>query len=225
MSSDHKSYRNIRLYTTELPSTKSLQRNRFGGSLRKQGLTVDTSEATKNRTFTDVPGSWVQGAAEESRVRHTTHQFAEVTASTGSHHRTNRGSHDLRKTAKVRRGNESSKDCLVDPTSNSASIEINLSDYATVVPSNKRHRENDPAIERAKTLDVGDLTMVDWASVAQQNGIRELAPIGEGAGGIVMKCEVIGHKTVFAIKVGNLSLHANDSISFQDSASPRQCAT
>lgn len=204
MSSDRKSYRNIRLYTTELPSTKALQRNRFGGSLRKQGLTIDTAGATKNRTFTDVPVSWLQGEAQDSRVRHTTHHFVEAAANNQLPHSAVKRSRHLGTTAKipdprskVRRAQKSSNDCLVSPTPD----ESKLHGFATTAQPIQTLHEEVPDGERVKTLDVGDLTMEDWRIVARDHRIEELGLLGEGAGGIVMKCVLRGQRTLFAIKV------------------------
>jgi hypothetical protein len=204
LSSDRKSYRNIHLYTTELPSTKALQRNRFGGSLRKQGLSIDTAGAAKNRTFTDVPGSWLQGDEQDSRVRHTTHHFVEAAANNQLPHSAVKRSHYLGTTAKisdprsmVRRAQKFSNDYLVSP----APDESKLHDFATTAQSIQTLQGEVPDVERVKTLDAGDLTMEDWGIVARDHRVEELGSLGEGAGGIVTKCVLKGQKTLFAIKV------------------------
>jgi hypothetical protein len=74
-SSDRKSYRNIKVYTTELPSTQALNKNRFGATLKMDSEYHPESDLFDNeRTYTDVPQSWLRSMAKPL-VMHTTHQF------------------------------------------------------------------------------------------------------------------------------------------------------
>jgi hypothetical protein len=73
--SDRKSYRNIKVYTTELPSTRALKKNRFGAALKMDSEYHPESDLFDNdRTYTDVPQSWLRSMAKPLMM-HTTHQF------------------------------------------------------------------------------------------------------------------------------------------------------
>lgn len=57
------------------------------------------------------------------------------------------------------------------------------------------------AIEKGHEIDVDDLDDDGWAAASEQKRIKELGPLGEGAGGAVTRCLLDGGKTVFALKI------------------------
>lgn len=57
------------------------------------------------------------------------------------------------------------------------------------------------AIEKGHDIDVDDLDDDGWAAASEQKRIKELGPLGEGAGGAVTRCQLDGGKTVFALKI------------------------
>jgi hypothetical protein len=57
------------------------------------------------------------------------------------------------------------------------------------------------SLEKGRPLDVDDLDDEGWRAASEQDKIRELGSLGEGAGGAVTRCILDGGKTVFALKV------------------------
>lgn len=62
------------------------------------------------------------------------------------------------------------------------------------------------SLERGRTLDVEDLDDDGWRVASMEKRIEELSSLGEGAGGAVTKCVLKGGKTIFALKVRDISL-------------------
>ena len=56
-------------------------------------------------------------------------------------------------------------------------------------------------IDNGGTLDVEDLDDAGWKAASQQKQIVELGSLGEGSGGAVTRCKLVGGKTEFALKV------------------------
>lgn len=57
------------------------------------------------------------------------------------------------------------------------------------------------SLEKGRPLDVEDLDDAGWYAASNENKIKELGSLGEGAGGAVTRCILEGGKTVFALKV------------------------
>ncbi|KAK0709044.1 kinase-like domain-containing protein [Lasiosphaeria miniovina] len=57
------------------------------------------------------------------------------------------------------------------------------------------------SLERARTLDVEDLDDDGWRIASMERRVVELGSLGEGAGGAVTRCKLVGGTTVFALKV------------------------
>lgn len=58
------------------------------------------------------------------------------------------------------------------------------------------------SLEKGRELDIDDLDDNGWRTVSEQKRIVELGSLGEGAGGAVTRCKLVGGKTEFALKVG-----------------------
>ena len=58
------------------------------------------------------------------------------------------------------------------------------------------------SLEKGRELDVEDLDLDGWKAASEQKRIEELGSLGEGAGGAVQNCRLIGGKIEFALKVG-----------------------
>ena len=57
------------------------------------------------------------------------------------------------------------------------------------------------SLEKGRDLDVEDLDDDGWRAASEQKKIVELGSLGEGAGGAVTRCKLLGGKTEFALKV------------------------
>lgn len=57
-------------------------------------------------------------------------------------------------------------------------------------------------IDKGRDIDVEDLDDDGWRAAIQQKKIEEIGSLGEGAGGAVTRCKLVGGKTEFALKVG-----------------------
>jgi len=57
------------------------------------------------------------------------------------------------------------------------------------------------SLEKGRNLDVEDLDDDGWKAASEQKKITELGSLGEGAGGAVTRCKLVGGKTEFALKV------------------------
>lgn len=62
------------------------------------------------------------------------------------------------------------------------------------------------SLEKGRPLDVEDLDDAGWKAAKKEGRIVELGSLGEGAGGAVTRCILKGGKTVFALKVGKITL-------------------
>lgn len=58
-------------------------------------------------------------------------------------------------------------------------------------------------IEKGRDLDIEDLDDDGWRAASEQKKIIEIGSLGEGAGGAVTRCKLVGGKTEFALKVGS----------------------
>lgn len=56
------------------------------------------------------------------------------------------------------------------------------------------------SLEKGRELDVEDLDDDGWRAASEQKKIVELGSLGEGAGGAVTRCKLVGGKTEFALK-------------------------
>ena len=56
-------------------------------------------------------------------------------------------------------------------------------------------------IEKGRDLDIEDLDDDGWRAASEQKKIIELGSLGEGAGGAVTRCKLVGGKKEFALKV------------------------
>ena len=56
-------------------------------------------------------------------------------------------------------------------------------------------------LEKGGDLDVEDLDDNGWRAASEQKKIVEIGSLGEGAGGAVTRCKLVGGKTEFALKV------------------------
>lgn len=63
------------------------------------------------------------------------------------------------------------------------------------------------SLEIGRSLDVEDLDDDGWRAASETKKIVEIGCLGEGAGGAVTKCMLKGGKTIFALKVGSVTLH------------------
>ena len=61
------------------------------------------------------------------------------------------------------------------------------------------------SLEKGRPLDVEDLDDDGWAAASEQKKINELGSLGEGAGGAVTRAQLQDGKTVFALKVRNIT--------------------
>ena len=57
------------------------------------------------------------------------------------------------------------------------------------------------SLEKGRNLDVEDLDDDGWRAASETKKIIELGSLGEGAGGAVTRCRLVGGKTEFALKV------------------------
>lgn len=57
------------------------------------------------------------------------------------------------------------------------------------------------SLEKGRNLDVEDLDDDGWRAASEQKKIIEVGSLGEGAGGAVTRCRLVGGKTEFALKV------------------------
>ena len=57
------------------------------------------------------------------------------------------------------------------------------------------------SLENGRNFDVEDLDDDGWRAASQQKKIVEIGSLGEGAGGAVTRCKLVGGKTEFALKV------------------------
>jgi len=62
------------------------------------------------------------------------------------------------------------------------------------------------SLERGRSKDVDELDNEGWQIANQEQRIVQMRSLGEGAGGAVTKCMLKGGKTLFALKVGLLSV-------------------
>ncbi len=62
------------------------------------------------------------------------------------------------------------------------------------------------SLEKGRNLDVEDLDDDGWRAASETKKIIELGSLGEGAGGAVTRCKLVGGKTEFALKVSNYGL-------------------
>ena len=56
-------------------------------------------------------------------------------------------------------------------------------------------------LEKGRDLDIDDLDDDGWRAASEQKKIIELGSLGEGAGGAVTRCKLVGGKKEFALKV------------------------
>lgn len=57
------------------------------------------------------------------------------------------------------------------------------------------------SLEKGRNFDVEDLDDDGWRAASEQKKIIEVGSLGEGAGGAVTRCKLVGGKTEFALKV------------------------
>ena len=57
------------------------------------------------------------------------------------------------------------------------------------------------SLENGRNFDVEDLDDDGWRAASEQKKIIEIGSLGEGAGGAVTRCKLVGGKTEFALKV------------------------
>lgn len=57
------------------------------------------------------------------------------------------------------------------------------------------------SLEKGRNLEIEDLDDDGWRAASEQKKIVEVGSLGEGAGGAVTRCKLIGGKTEFALKV------------------------
>ena len=57
------------------------------------------------------------------------------------------------------------------------------------------------SLENGRNFDVEDLDDDGWRAASEQKKIIEVGSLGEGAGGAVTRCKLVGGKTEFALKV------------------------
>lgn len=210
--SDRKSYRNIRVYTTELPSTRALKKNRFGTPLNKDIQQQSESSRLHNeRTHTDVPQSWL-GTMVKPAALYTTHQFLH-TAQDSSQRKSKLSldlpepCHQLKRGGKVLDLDEKelSEDGRI--TAEREDGILHVSD--TTIEMAQEEADEALSLERCRTLDVEQLSAKEWNIVGFEKRIIELGIIGEGSGGSVTRCILKGGKTIFAVKVWITSCHSD----------------
>ena len=63
------------------------------------------------------------------------------------------------------------------------------------------------SLEKGRNIDVEDLDDDGWRAASEQKKIVEIGSLGEGTGGAVTRCKLVGGKTEFALK-------AESSLSF-----------
>ena len=56
-------------------------------------------------------------------------------------------------------------------------------------------------LEKGSDLDLEDLNDDGWRAASEQKKIIELGSLGEGSGGAVTRCKLVGGKKEFALKV------------------------
>ena len=56
------------------------------------------------------------------------------------------------------------------------------------------------SLEKGRNIDVEDLDDDGWRAASEQKKIIEVGSLGEGAGGAVTRCKLVGGKTEFALK-------------------------
>lgn len=201
--SDRKSYRNIRVYTTELPLTRALKKNRFGTPLNKDiQQQPESSWLHKERTHTDVPRSWLRTMVKPVPL-YTTHQFPPTAK--GSQWkpkiplRLPEPDHLLKGGGKIVDidGNELVKSDRIIVEREGGILHVS----DTTIDKAQEEANEALSLEQCNTLDVEQLPIKEWESIDFQKRIIELGPIGEGSGGTVTKCILKGGKTIFALKV------------------------
>lgn len=57
------------------------------------------------------------------------------------------------------------------------------------------------SLEKGRNIEVEDLDDDGWRAASEQKKIVEIGSLGEGAGGAVTRCKLVGGKTEFALKV------------------------
>ncbi|KAM0803436.1 putative MAP kinase [Usnea florida] len=57
------------------------------------------------------------------------------------------------------------------------------------------------SLEKGRNIDVEDLDDDGWRAASEQKKIVEIGSLGEGAGGAVTRCKLVGGKTEFALKI------------------------
>ena len=57
------------------------------------------------------------------------------------------------------------------------------------------------SLEKGRNVDVEDLDDAGWRAASEQKRIIEIGGLGEGAGGAVTRCKLVGGKSEFALKV------------------------
>ncbi len=60
------------------------------------------------------------------------------------------------------------------------------------------------SLEKGRNIDVEDLDDDGWRAASEQKKIIEIGSLGEGAGGAVTRCKLVGGKTEFALKVESI---------------------
>lgn len=93
-----------------------------------------------------------------------------------------------------------------DPVSAVGSLYSNASESMDMDREGSLHgleSYDEATIEKARAADVEDLDDEGWGIVSMEKRIIEFGNLGEGAGGAVTKCKLMGHNTVFALKVCN----------------------
>lgn len=60
------------------------------------------------------------------------------------------------------------------------------------------------SLEKGRNFDVEDLDDDGWRAASEQKKIIEIGSLGEGAGGAVTRCKLVGGKTEFALKVESI---------------------
>ena len=63
------------------------------------------------------------------------------------------------------------------------------------------------SLEKGRDLDIEDLDDDGWRAASEQKKIIEVGTLGEGAGGAVTRCKLIGGKREFALKVWQVQHH------------------
>jgi hypothetical protein len=202
--SDRKSYRNIRVYTTELPSTRALKKNRFGTPLNKNIQQQSESSWLHNeRTHTDVPQSWL-GTMVKPVALYTTHQFLHTAKGSSQREpklplRIPEPCHQLKRGGKILDLDEKelSEDDRITAEREGGNPRVSLEEADEAL-----------SLDGFRTLDVEQLSAKEWNIVGFEKRIIELGIIGEGSGGSVTRCILKGGKTIFALKVWITNCHS-----------------